>query len=80
MIVLLGFGWLGWVLGECEDWTGTYALDDLEEDDAQEEVDLRSLLVRPAHLGAHPLRKSTCGFERAGYDQDAGEEEPQVGV
>ena len=58
----------------------TYALDDLEENDAQEGVDLCTLLVCATHLGLHPFGKSTRGFESTGHDQNAGNEEPQMSV
>jgi hypothetical protein len=44
------------------EWNGfgeTYALDDLEEDDAEEGVDLGCLLVGSCHLGFHPAREGT---------------------
>lgn len=51
---------------------GAYALDDLEEKDSQEGVDLGSFLVGTAHLRGHPAGECAGGFERAGYEDDAG--------
>lgn len=58
----------------------TYALDDLEKDNAQEGINLCTLLVRAGHLGLHPFGKSTCGFKSTSHNEDAGDEEPQVGM
>jgi hypothetical protein len=60
------------------DWT--YALDDLEEDDSEEGPDLGSFLVRAGHLGFHPACEGAGGLEGACDEEDAGEEEPEVGV
>ena len=51
-------------------------MDDLEEDDAQERVDFRPLLVGPRHLGFHLACEGAGGLEGACDDEDAGEEEP----
>ena len=59
---------------------GTYALNDLEEDDAEEGVDLGCLLVGSGHLGFHPTCEGTGCLESACDDEDACEEEPEVGV
>lgn len=58
----------------------SYVLDNLEEYYPQERVDLRALLVRPAHLAFRPLCKCDRAFQRAGDDQQTGEEEPEVSV
>lgn len=60
--------------------TMTYALDDLEEDYAEEGIYFCTLSVCTTHLGLHSFGKSTCGFEGTCNNQDAGDEKPQVGM
>lgn len=55
-------------------------MDDLEQDDSEERVDLGSLLVCPGHLGFHPACECTGGLQSACDEDDACEEEPEVGV
>ena len=58
----------------------THPLNDLEEDYAQETVDLGTFLVRSGHLGLHSLSKSARGLESASNYEDAREEKPEMSM
>lgn len=53
---------------ECKESRSTHALNDLEENDSEERVDLRSLLVCSGHFGLHASGELARGFEGAGDD------------
>lgn len=58
----------------------TYSLNDLEKDDTQEAVNLRTFLVRASHRRLHSLSESARRLECAGNDENAREEKPEVGM